>query len=136
MSTQLVTVVRPLTVTTANGKPFTIAPSQQATAAWSGWTPDLKGSTYYVTGTLHDTDGRILRCWEGFEPQVRVDRLHSATEHAEPLHRYCDRCHGTGRNLWAHNYGDRRAYDGPNCTACSGSGHTRTYPATGLLATA
>jgi hypothetical protein len=131
---QLVTLVLPLTVTTASGKPFTITPGEQATATWAGWTPTIKGSTYYLSGTMHNAEGRLLRCWDGFEPRVRVDHLHRAVTHTEPLYRYCDRCHGTGRNLWAHNYGDRRSHDGPNCKACSGSGHARTYPATRGLA--
>lgn len=134
MAAQLVTVVRPLTVTTASGNPFIIAPGEQATVEWKGWSPVLKGGIYYLTGTMHNADGRQLRCWDGFEPWVRVDRLHRAVAHTELLYRYCDRCHGTGRDLGRiarsrYDYVNGQAVM-PTCPACAATGHAKTYPAT------
>ncbi|MFB7908138.1 hypothetical protein ACFC1T_17035 [Kitasatospora sp. NPDC056076] len=128
-TSQLITITRPLTVTTANNNPFTLAAGQQVTATLIPWWPGKIG-LYELSGRLVSSDGRQLRYFPGFEPTVRVDRLHRATSHAEPLYRHCDRCHGTGHNLWAHNHSDRRSLDGPTCKACSGTGHARTYPAT------
>lgn len=133
MTSQLITVVKPLTVTTVNNNNFIVSPGQQATVKWDGWSPISGGGFYRLSGAMHNADGRRLRCWPGYEPTVRVDRLHRAVAHAEPLFRYCDRCHGTGRNLAQHNYGTRRALDGPHCKACTGTGHTKVYPATGAL---
>jgi hypothetical protein len=116
-------------VTTANGRPFVLAVGQQVTAALVPWWPG-KAGLYQLSGHLVATDGRRLRYLPGYEPTVRVDRLHRAVTHPEPMYRHCDRCHGSGQNLWAHCYSDRRSLDGPTCTACTGTGHARTYPAT------
>lgn len=123
-----VTTTRPLAAT-FNGKTLTIPAGHTFTAEWVGWDPIVKGGTYRLHGVLHGTDGRRRRVFPGFEPTVRVDRLHRAATHTEPLHRYCDRCHGTGRNLWLHDYANRRSLDGPHCKVCTGTGHTKTYPA-------
>ncbi|MEV7770481.1 hypothetical protein [Kitasatospora sp. NPDC086791] len=128
-TSQLITITRPLTVTTANGNPFTLTVGQQVTATLIPWWPG-KAGLYQLSGCLVSPDGRQLRYFPGFEPTVRVDRLHRAVDHPEPMYRHCDRCHGTGRNLWAHSYGDRRSLDGPTCKNCAGTGHARTYGAT------
>ena len=69
----------------------------------------------------------------GFEPYIRVDRLHRATKHAEPLYRLCDDCHGSGKTHGIRVPGLRGRLpvsDPVPCPGCSGRGHTREYPAT------
>jgi len=70
---------------------------------------------------------------QGYEPYVRVDRLHQATEHAEPLYRLCDDCHGSGKTQHVRIPGLRGRHfvsDPVPCPECSGKGHTKEYPAT------
>ncbi|MDE1675193.1 hypothetical protein [Nocardia gipuzkoensis] len=73
----------------------------------------------------------------GYEPYMRVDRLHRATEHAEPLYRLCDGCHGGGKTHHIRVPGFRgRLYvsEPVDCPGCSGKGHTKKYPATSQAA--
>ncbi len=128
MSAVTVTTTRPLAVT-FNGKSFTIPAGHTFAAEWT-----YDRGFYRLHGALYGADGRQRRVFPGFEPTVRVDRLHRAATHTEPLHRHCDRCQGTGRNLAAGNPSDPRRHDGPDCKACAGSGHTRTYPAKAVAA--
>ncbi|MGW4476842.1 hypothetical protein ACWENQ_44925 [Nonomuraea sp. NPDC004354] len=69
----------------------------------------------------------------GYEPYIRVHRLHRATEHAEPLYRTCDACHGLGKTHHIRVPGVRKRLfvsEPAPCSECSGKGHTRKYPAT------
>ncbi|MET8985883.1 hypothetical protein ABZW49_10580 [Nonomuraea wenchangensis] len=66
----------------------------------------------------------------GYEPYIRVHRLHQATEHAEPLFRLCDECHGSGRtqHLKVRGSGRRVFLSTPvACPACEGKGHSKEY---------
>jgi hypothetical protein len=134
-TTQLVTVARPLTVTTANGNPFTVAAGQRITVTLLAWWPNA-GGLYRVSGEMRDADGRQLRHFPGYEPTVRVDRLHRAVSHTEPLYRWCDRCQGTGHDLARVRRSLYDWVDGrpvmPTCQACTGSRHAKTYPATAV----
>jgi hypothetical protein len=133
VTSQLVTVMRPLTVTTANKNPFVVAVGQQITVTLLSWWPRL-GGAYQVSGSLHGTDGRQLRYFPGYEPTVRVDRLHRAVAHSTPLYRWCDRCQGTGNDLVRIRRSHYDWVDGqhayPGCPHCAGTGHAKTYAAT------
>ncbi|MFI8084315.1 hypothetical protein ACIF6L_26370 [Kitasatospora sp. NPDC086009] len=129
---QIVTVVRPLTVTTANGNPFIVAVGERVTVTLAPWLPKQCG-TYRVSGSLRDVSGRVLRYFPDYEPTVRVDRLHRAVTHGAPLARHCDRCHGTGRDLGRISRSHYDWVEGvakmPTCQACDATGFARTYPA-------
>ncbi|WP_329583722.1 hypothetical protein [Streptomyces sp. NBC_01361] len=73
----------------------------------------------------------------GYEPYIRVHRLHQTTAHAEPLYRLCDNCQGLGKTQHVRVPGIRgRLFvsDPVDCPGCSGRGHTREYPATSQAA--
>lgn len=73
----------------------------------------------------------------GYEPYIRVDRLHRATKHAEPFYRLCDDCHGSGKTQHIRFPGLRERQfvsDPVACPGCSGKGHTKEYPATSQAA--
>jgi hypothetical protein len=133
MASQLVTVVRPLTITTAGGNPFVLGAGQRATVDLLPFWPG-QANLYRVSGSLHHAgDGRALRCFPGYEPTVRVDRLHRAVAHPEPLYRHCDRCHGSGQDIRRVRRSQYDWTDGepvvPTCQPCEGTGHSRVYPA-------
>ncbi|MEV0994623.1 hypothetical protein [Nonomuraea sp. NPDC050202] len=53
-------------------------------------------------------------------------------EHAEPLYRICDNCHGSGQtqHLKVRGSSYRTFMSKPiACPACEGKGHTKKYPA-------
>lgn len=67
----------------------------------------------------------------GWEPRIRVHRLHQATMHPEPLYRICDSCHGLGRTQHVRIPGFRgKQYvsEPVPCPECTGNGHTKKYP--------
>ncbi|WP_405611420.1 hypothetical protein [Streptomyces sp. NBC_01508] len=119
-----VTFTRPLKITTANGRQVTIPVGAQAEAKFVGWTPVAEGAMYQLSGEFG------VRFLPGFEPTVRVDRLHRATAHAEDLHRFCRNCHFTGQVTHWRNGRSMDLLPEPRpCTACEGTGHAKTYPA-------
>lgn len=62
---------------------------------------------------------------------MRVDHLHRATAHPKPLYRFCRKCNFSGRITHWRNGTSRVPLDVPKpCTACDGTGHAKTYPAT------
>ncbi|MFD8339986.1 hypothetical protein ACFV42_46475 [Streptomyces solisilvae] len=73
----------------------------------------------------------------GYEPYIRVDRLHRATEHAEPLYRRCDGCHGLGKTQHIRVPGLRGRHfvsDPVDCPGCNGKGYAKKYPSTSKAA--
>lgn len=62
---------------------------------------------------------------------MRVDRLHRATAHPEPLYRFCRKCNFTGRITHWRNGQSMDLLAAPKpCAACEGTGHAKTYPPT------
>ncbi len=120
----LVTFTRPLTITTANGRPATIAAGATAEARFAGYTTTAEGAMYQLSGEFG------VRFLPGFEPAVRVDQLHRAAAHAEPLYRFCRKCHFTGQiTHWRNGRSMDLLPEPKPCVACSGTGHAKAYPA-------
>jgi hypothetical protein len=120
----IVTFTRPLTITTANGRQATIPAGAQANATFAGWTPSAQGAMYQLSGSFG------VRFFPGFEPTVRVDHLHRATTHSEPMHRFCRKCNFSGQITHWRNGRSMDPLDVPKpCPACDGTGHAKTYPA-------
>jgi DnaJ-class molecular chaperone len=72
-----------------------------------------------------------VRFFPGYEPTVRVDHLHRATAHPEPLYRFCRTCNFTGQiTHWRNGRSMDPLAVPKSCTACDGTGRARTYPAT------
>jgi hypothetical protein len=119
-----VTFTRPLAITTANDKQVTVPAGTVAEATFVGWTPTAEGAMYRLSGSFG------IRYFPGYEPTVRVDHLHRATIHPEPLYRYCRKCHFTGEiRHWRCGNSMVPLVVPTPCTACQGTGHAKTYPA-------
>lgn len=119
MATQTVTTTRPLTVTYYYGG----APDQTyRVPAGTNLDVDLyRGNLYEVTriaGTYQAADGALVTVL------VPAHRLHTASQHAEPITVGCTKCHGG-------TVPDRRApWRATTCPTCNGTTITKTYPAT------
>lgn len=129
---QNVTTTRPLTVTRATGRDFVLPAGVQIQVQFAGWTPKAGGAMYELSGdafieAAYEAGARVYpEPAPGLRPLVRVDYLHRAVAHPEPLHRYCSKCQFTGRinrerGQWLLH---PRA-----CPACDGTRHSKTYPA-------
>lgn len=131
---QTVTTTRPLTVTRATGRDFTLPAGVQVEVTFAGWTTEANGAMYVLGGRNFQQAAYAagIRVYDkpapGLTPLVRVDRLHRAVTHSESLHRYCNKCQHTGRI----NRDRSGILPHPRpCTACEGTGHAKTYPANG-----
>lgn len=127
---QRVTFIRPTTVFSATtGREFTVKADTWADVERGGGPVTGRNCWYkpYIEG----------RDRHGYEPYVRVDRLHRATEHAEPFYRGCDHCHGLGTTQNVRLPGVRGYHFVPepvSCPGCSGRGYAKEYPGTGRTA--
>ncbi|MER6109287.1 hypothetical protein [Streptomyces hirsutus] len=123
---QRVTFIRPTKVfSAATGRELVIEAGTRADVTPGGGPITGKNCWYriYIEG----------RERHGYEPYIRVDRLHQAAEHAEPLYRRCDDCHGSGetQHIRVPGLRGRQFVSEPvPCPGCSGKGHTKEYPAT------
>lgn len=129
---QTVTTTRPLTVTRATARDFVLPAGVRLEVRFAGLTSQANGAMYELSGdafrqAAHEAGVRVYaEPAPGLTPLVRVDHLHRATVHPEPLYRHCPKCTFTGRinrdrGGWL--------FHPQQCRACDGTGHAKVYPA-------